>query len=200
MLGQLYLPERACQGNALSSRPPVVGAGRKARRGQGKNNRQSTAQARKCLRRKGDFLVVTSRFVNGSASGSHKKGSGFGRSAFARCASARLNLAYGHKRDGSALQTRRHKSSPPLTSSIFFCNKMCRYRHIVYIYNIYTMKIRKRGLTNPKRYVILWLTMCVADTGYFGYRTINGGIAITIKPRLHRYCTEVFLLCSQILG
>lgn len=54
------------------------------------------------------------------------------------------------------------------------------------------MKIRKRGLTNPTRYVILWLTMCVADTGYFGYRTVNGGIAITIKPRLHRYCTEVF--------
>ena len=60
-------------GNGFSSRPPVVGAGRKARRGQGKNNRQSTAQARECLRRKGNFLVVTSRLVNGSASGSHKK-------------------------------------------------------------------------------------------------------------------------------
>lgn len=54
------------------------------------------------------------------------------------------------------------------------------------------MKIRKKGLTNPKRYVILWVTMCVADTGYLGYHTVNGGDVITIKPRLHRYCTEVF--------
>lgn len=56
------------------------------------------------------------------------------------------------------------------------------------------MKIRKRGLTNPRGYGILWLTMCVADTGYLGYRTVNGGDVITIKPRLHRYCTPRFFV------